>query len=72
MQLELNDDEALALHEVLTTFLSNLPSEIRHTDNPAFRMGLRERRDELARIRGRLSTAMATENSAQPRSRVGE
>ena len=59
MQLELNDDEARALHDVLTSFLSNLPSEIRHTDNPAFRTGLRERRDELVRIRNRLNSAMS-------------
>lgn len=64
MQLELNDDEALALHEVLTTLLSNLPSEIRHTDNPAFRSALRERRDELRRIRDRLSTVRSPDRSA--------
>ena len=70
MQLELNDDEAQALHDVLTSFLSNLPSEIRHTDSPTFRSGLRERRDELVRIRNRLTAAMSAHTSADPGSRM--
>jgi len=33
MNIELNDDEVVALHEVLTYRLASLGVEIRHTDN---------------------------------------
>jgi len=50
MNIELNDDEVAALHEVLTHRLVDLAVEIRHTDNRNFRTGLIQRRESLRRV----------------------
>jgi hypothetical protein len=59
MQLELTEEEAVALGQVLSTCLRDLPSEIRHTDNRQFRSDLRDRREALQRIRERLEATKA-------------
>jgi hypothetical protein len=50
MNIELTDDEAVALHDVLTNHLVDLRVEIRHTDNRTFREGLVQRRELLRRV----------------------
>lgn len=50
MNIELTDDEVVALPEVLTHRLTDLAVEIRHTDNRNFRAGLLQRRDLLRRV----------------------
>lgn len=54
MNIELTDDEVVALHEVLTYRLVDLAVEIRHTDNRSFREGLLERRELLKRVQALL------------------
>lgn len=54
MRLELTTDEAEALHDLLATRLGDYSAEIAATDNPSFRRELRERRDLLHGIQGRL------------------
>ncbi len=56
MNIELSDDEVAALHEVLTHRLVDLRVEIRHTDNRAFREGLRQRRESLRRVQALLES----------------
>jgi len=51
MQIEILDGDALVLRDVLTSWLGEVSTEIRHTDNPRVRLGLRERRDSVRRIR---------------------
>jgi hypothetical protein len=55
MQLQLTDDEAVALRDALTNRVTDLTVEIRHTDKAAFRDQLRERRDLLRRLCGQLT-----------------
>jgi hypothetical protein len=50
MKLELSDDDARLLHEVLDTVVSDLSPEIADTDNPQFRRSLEQRRDRLKAI----------------------
>jgi hypothetical protein len=57
MHIELTEDEVVTLREALTCWLGDLSVEIRHTDDPAFRSGLRARRDSLRSVRDRLSMA---------------
>ena len=57
MQLDLTDDEAVALRELLDQHLSSMHSEISHTDNPEFRAQLNSRRDVLRGLRARLGGA---------------
>lgn len=57
MQIELTDDEVRDLHDVLSSWLGGVSTEIRHTDNPRVRSGLRTRRDTLRRVRDRLAPA---------------
>jgi hypothetical protein len=54
VQIEISDDEARVLRDVLTTWLGEVSTEIRHTDSPAVRRGLRERRDCVRRVRDEL------------------
>ncbi|MGH3316341.1 MAG: hypothetical protein ACRDO0_09380 [Nocardioidaceae bacterium] len=51
MQIEILDGDASVLRDVLTAWLGEVSTEIRHTDNPSVRLGLRERRDSVRRIR---------------------
>ncbi len=57
MNIELTDDEVVALREVLTHRLGDLTVEIRHTDNRNFRAGLLQRRDLLRRVQALLVVA---------------
>jgi hypothetical protein len=57
MQIEITDGDALVLRDVLTAWLGEVSTEIRHTDNPGVRTGLRERRDSVRRIHDLLSAA---------------
>lgn len=59
MQLDLSQEEAVALRECLAASLKDLPSEIRHTDSPTFRISLRLRRELLQRISDRLAASDA-------------
>jgi hypothetical protein len=51
MQIQILDGDAIVLRDVLTAWLGEVSTEIRHTDNPSVRLGLRERRDSVRRIR---------------------
>ena len=55
MQLELTDDEVVALRDFLTSRLGDLSAEISHTDNPAYRRELRQQRDLLLRVHDTLA-----------------
>ena len=59
MNIELTDDEVLALHEVLTHRLVDLAVEIRHTDNRSFREGLVHRRESLRRVQALLGAQLS-------------
>jgi hypothetical protein len=59
MNIELTDDEVLALHEVLTHRLVDLAVEIRHTDNRNFREGLVHRRESLRRVQALLGAQLS-------------
>jgi hypothetical protein len=50
MQIEINEGDALVLRDVLTAWLGEISSEIRHTDNPSVRERLRARRDSVRRV----------------------
>lgn len=50
MLLELDDQQAAVLRDHLATALGDLNMEISHTDNPAFRDTLRERREVLRHV----------------------
>jgi hypothetical protein len=55
MNLDLSDQEATVLREVLDRHVSDMYAEISHTDNPTFRTGLREQRELLRAIRAKLA-----------------
>ena len=55
MQIELNDAEATVLEELLESVLSEMRSEISHTDDRDFKSQLRERRDTVQSILERIS-----------------
>jgi len=54
MQLSLSSDEARELREILDTVVSDLRSEIHHTDSPEFRERLLTRQRLLQRLREQL------------------
>lgn len=54
MQLELNDEEAAALRQLLDGSLRDLSGEIADTDNATYRKGLSQYRDALRAIASRL------------------
>lgn len=54
MQLELSEDEADSLREVLSSYLSDLRMEIADTDSLDFREGLKQREAFLRSVIGRL------------------
>jgi hypothetical protein len=60
VNIELTDDEVVALHEVLTVRLADLAVEIRHTDSHSFREGLLQRRELLRRVHALLVVAPTT------------
>jgi hypothetical protein len=47
MQLDLSDDDAELLRDVLDSALDRLTTEIGHTDNRVYRQNLKDRRDRL-------------------------
>jgi hypothetical protein len=57
MKIELNDNECKALREVLESYLSELTSEIAHTDVKDFRDDLKDKRTLIEDIGRRLETA---------------
>lgn len=50
MNIEISDAQATVLRDLLDTRIGSLSSEIRHTDAPAYREGLREERDQLRAV----------------------
>jgi hypothetical protein len=56
MQIEISEDQAVVLRDVLDTWLGDVSAEIRHTDNPGVRNGLRERRDCVRGVREQIAT----------------
>lgn len=50
MIIELSPEQAVAVRRVLEQRLSNLSSEIRHTDTPRIREELRDEREELRAV----------------------
>ena len=57
MQLTLSADEASELRELLAVALSELRSEIHHTDSPEYRERLQQRERLLQRLHEQLDTA---------------
>lgn len=54
--LELTAQEEVYLRELLDSAVSDIRAEIAQTDSPAFKDGLRERKEALMRIARRLET----------------
>jgi len=54
LQLELNDKEQETLAEVLTSFLSELRTEVSHTDRQAYRERLRDQEQLIKQILGKV------------------
>lgn len=52
--LELSEQEEAYLRELVVSAVSDLRGEIAHTDSPAFKDRLRERKDALSRVAARL------------------
>ncbi len=59
MDLTLGPEEVAVLRDVLTHELGDLSTQITHTDNPQFRRMLKERRDLLRGVSGRIDAAAA-------------
>ena len=59
MQLTLSPDEARELRDILTGVISDLRSEIHHTDSPAFKERLMGREHLLRRLSEQLDTVEA-------------
>ena len=57
MKIELDDKECETLREVLESYLSDLSSEIAHTDDRDFRDNLKDKRTTIENIAQRLETA---------------
>jgi hypothetical protein len=55
MQITLTDDEATELRDLIDGSLGDLSSEIAGTDNPAYRLVLKERRTRLQAARAQLA-----------------
>ena len=55
MELTLTEPEATELRDLLDGSLGDLSSEIADTDNPSYRLALKERRDCLRAVRDKLS-----------------
>lgn len=54
LQLELNDEERETLTEVLKSFLSELRTEVSHTDRQAYRARLRDQEQMIKTILGKV------------------
>jgi len=55
MELTVTESEATELLELLDGSLGDLSSEIADTDNPGYRLGLKERRTRLQAVRAQLA-----------------
>ncbi len=55
MQLTLTETEATELRDLLDGSLGDLSSEIADTDNPGYRLALKERRGRLQTVRAQLA-----------------
>lgn len=55
-QLELNETEHQALVEALRSFLSELRTEVSHTDRQAYRQQLKSREEVLKTVLARLGS----------------
>ena len=55
MELTVTEAEATELRDLLDGSLGDLSSEIADTDNPSYRLTLRERRDRLRSVRDKLA-----------------
>jgi len=55
MELTMNDAEASELRDLLDGALGDLSSEIADTDNPGYRVALKERRERLRSVRDQLA-----------------
>jgi hypothetical protein len=62
MHLDLTEEEAEVLRDVLGRWLGDLSMEISHTDNPVYRRAVRVQRDALRRVYNALSAQL----TAQP------
>jgi hypothetical protein len=56
MQLTLTESEATELRDLLDGALGDLSSEIADTDNPSYRLVLKERREALRAVRAQLES----------------
>ena len=54
MELTMSDAEAVELRDLLDGSLGDLSSEIADTDNPSYRLALKERRVRLQAVRAQL------------------
>lgn len=59
MRINIDDEQQAVLLDLINSRLSNLPAEIRHTDNPEFRQGLRDERELLLSVVQALSPTAA-------------
>jgi hypothetical protein len=50
MNIELNDEQVQVLADALESYLSDLGTEIAHTDSTEFRDGLKHRREVLEAV----------------------
>jgi hypothetical protein len=57
MELTLTDAEADELRDLIDGSLGDLSSEIADTDNPSYRLALKERRTHLQAVRSRVRAA---------------
>ncbi len=55
MELTMTDAEASELSDLLDGVLGDLSSEIADTDNPSYRVALKERRERLRSVRDKLA-----------------
>jgi hypothetical protein len=55
MEVTVTEVEATELRDLLDGSLGDLSSEIADTDNPSYRLALKERRDRLRSVRDKLA-----------------
>jgi hypothetical protein len=65
VDVELSVEESTAVQNALRTYHSDLRMEIVDTDNPAYRRGLREERELLDSVLGKLDEAAARADAAE-------
>jgi hypothetical protein len=60
MELQLDDEQARELRDLLADAIRELSSEIADTDNPAFQRKLRSRRQHLQGVAQQLASSTAS------------